>query len=125
MKRLKIKQKFSEPYSQWQNCAESEIRELKRVIRRMMWDYCGQWAAAIRRRTALDLPTLNGMTPEESIHGRSVDISAYAQFGFYDFVWYIDNPQDAAMSRRKIGRWIGVAEDVGSSLTYLILPVSC
>jgi hypothetical protein len=129
MQHYRINQKFSEPYSQWQNRAESEIRELKRVIRRVMnrervakrlWDYCGQWAAGVRRRTALDIPALKGLTPEESAHGRSVDISAYAQFGFYTPVWYIDAPSDTATSRRKIGRWIGVAENVGSSLTYYV-----
>ena len=134
MQHFRIKHKFSEAYSQWQNRAEGEIRELKRVIRRVMqrervpkrlWDYCGQWAANIRRRTALDIPGLNGMTPEESVHGRTVDISAYAQFGFYQLVWYIDAPENAATSRRKLGRWIGVSEDVGSSLCYFILPASC
>ena len=65
------------------------------------------------------------MTPEESVHGRAVDISAYAQFNFYQIVWYIDAPENAATSRRKLGRWIGVAEDIGSSLCYTILPISC
>jgi Reverse transcriptase (RNA-dependent DNA polymerase) len=134
MQHYRIHQKFSEPYSQWQNRAEGEIRELKRVIRRTMqrekvpkrlWDYCGQWAAGIRRRTALDLSSLHGVTPEESVHGRAVDISSYAQFNFYSLVWYIDTPGDAATPRRKIGRWIGVANDIGSSLTYYVLPKSC
>ena len=49
MNHFRIKQKWSEPYSQWQNKAESEIRELKRMIRKSMqrenapkrlWDYC-------------------------------------------------------------------------------------
>ena len=70
MNHFRIKQKWSEPYSQWQNKAESEIRELKRMIRKSMqrenapkrlWDYCGQWVAAIRRRTALDMPILDGL----------------------------------------------------------------
>jgi hypothetical protein len=75
-----------------------------------LWDFCGEWASAIRRKTALDLPSLNGMTPEETVHARSVDISAYAQFDWYSLVWYIDSAEDAATSRRKIGRCIGVAE---------------
>jgi hypothetical protein len=65
------------------------------VIRRTMqkqhapkrlWDYCGEWAAAIRRKTALDLPFLRDMTPEECLHTRSVDISAYAQFDWCSYV---------------------------------------
>jgi hypothetical protein len=75
--------------------AKGDIRELKRVIRRSiqkaraprgLWDFCGEWASAIRRKTALDLPSLNGMTPEETVHARSVDISAYAQFDWYSLV---------------------------------------
>ena len=134
MQHFRIKQKHSEPYSQWQNKAESEIRELKRMIRRAMqkanapkrlWDYCGLWVAAIRRRTALDMTGLEGRTPEENIHARIVDISAYAQFDWYSLVWYIDYPKDAATSRRQLGRWFGVAENSGSSLCYIVLPKSC
>ena len=53
---FKITQLFSEPYLQWQNRAEGEIRELMRIICRTMqkehvpkrlWDYCGELAAAI------------------------------------------------------------------------------
>jgi Reverse transcriptase (RNA-dependent DNA polymerase) len=134
MQHFRIKSQWSEPYSQWQNKAESEIRELKRMIRRTMqrehaprrlWDYCGIWCAAIRRRTALSMPDLQGRTPEENIHARMVDISAYSQFDWYSHVWFIDYPKDAATSRRQLGRWLGVAEHVGSPLCYIILPKSC
>jgi hypothetical protein len=134
MQHYRIVQKWTEPYTQWQNKAESEIRELKRIIRRAMqlahtpkrlWDFCGQWAAAIRRRTALDIPDLDGRTPDENVHARVVDISAYAQFNWYSLIWYIDTPEDVATSKRQIGRWIGVAENVGSNLCYHVLPVNC
>jgi hypothetical protein len=134
MQHYRIKHKFSEPYSQWQNRAEGEIREIKRMIRKAihkqrapkrLWDYYGIWAAAIRRKTASTMPGLSASTLEESIHARMVDISAYAQFDWYSLVWYIDNPTDVASPRHKIGRWLGVAEDVGSGLTYHILPKSC
>ena len=124
----------TEPYSQWQNRAERNIGELKRGIQaatkrarspKRLWDYCGQWVAAIRRMTAHDNPALNGMTPYECIHARTIDISAYAMFDWYEYVWYIDPAADTAESRRKLGRWIGVAEHVGSALTYFILPASC
>jgi hypothetical protein len=112
MQHYRIKQQWSEPYSQWQNRAESEIRELKRIIRKTvqrsfapkrLWDFCGQWAAAVRRRTSLELPGLEGRTPEENLHARVVDISAYAQFDFYALIWYIDYPQDVATPRRQLG----------------------
>ena len=123
-----------EPFSPWQNRAERDIQELKRGIKRAtrrgrspkrLWDYCGQWVAAIRRLTAHDNPALDGLTAEESVHARTPDISAYSMFDWYEPVWYIDPAKDTAQSRRVLGRWIGVAEDIGSSLTYFILPKSC
>jgi hypothetical protein len=39
-----------------------------------------RWASSVPRRTAFDIPVLNGLTPEECIHGRMIDISSYAQF---------------------------------------------
>ena len=132
--RIRSRHHVTEPYSQWQNKAEAEIREIKRSIRRQtlranspkrLWDHCGQWIVAIRRFTAHSYPELDGMTPYERVHARTGDISAYAQFDWYQYVWYIDPvPRDAAQSKRKIGRWIGVAEDIGGPLTYLILPAS-
>jgi hypothetical protein len=65
------------------------------------------------------------MTPYERVHARPGKFSAYAQFDWYRYVWYIDPiPNDAPQSKRKIGRWIGVAEDIGGPLTYFILPAS-
>ena len=124
----------TEPYSQWQNAAEGEHREVKRGIRRAtqrgrspkrLWDFCGKWVTAIRRKTAHDLPALDGMCAEERIHNRIIDMSAYAQFDWYEYVWYVSgnpNNRDVAGSRRQLGRWIGVAEDIGGPMTYFILP---
>jgi hypothetical protein len=56
VKEYRIKQMISEPYSGWQNCAKAAICEIKKGIKRTMhrtrtpkwiWDYCGQWVAAI------------------------------------------------------------------------------
>jgi len=52
----------TEPYSPWQNRAEGEIRELKKMIKRLtlrcnskrLWYFAGELAAAIRRLTASD-----------------------------------------------------------------------
>jgi hypothetical protein len=57
IKEYKIKQKVLEPYSGWQNRAEAAIQESKERYQRTMhrtrtlkrlWDYCGQWVAAVR-----------------------------------------------------------------------------
>ena len=75
--------------------------------------------------TAHDDPGLSGLMLEESIHARVMDISAYAQFDWYQLVWYIDGSRDMTDSPRKLGRWIGVLEGVGTLMTYMVLPKSC
>jgi hypothetical protein len=75
--------------------------------------------------TAHDFPELDGMPPEEAVHNRMVDISTYAQFDWYEYVWYIDRSEDTTESTRKLGRWIGVAENQGAPMTYMVLPKSC
>ena len=131
--RIRSRQHTTEPYSQWQNASEREIREIKSGIKRFtlrenspfkLWDFCGEYVSAIRRLTAHDIPGLNGLSPEENIHARTPDISAYAQYEWYEAVWYVD-PPGGIKPRKKLGRWIGVAEKVGGPMTYWILPKSC
>jgi hypothetical protein len=65
--------KQTEPYSPWQNAAESAIREMKRAAGRKMieskcprrlWDHCIELESMIRSCTALDSYELNGQVPE-------------------------------------------------------------
>jgi hypothetical protein len=111
---------LTEPFSPWQNRAERDIQEVKRGIKRAtrrgrspkrLWDYCGQ--------TAHDNPVLDGLAAEEFVHARTPDIFAYSMFDWYEPVWFIDPAKDAAQSWRVLGRWIGVAEGVGSSQPIL------
>ena len=131
--KLRSRQHWTEPYSAWQNRAERDIQEVKKGIRRAtlrsrapkrLWCYCGEWVAAIRRLTAHDNPVLNNLTAEEHVHARTPDISAYAMFDWYQPVWYIDPVEQGVDSRRKMGRWIGVAEHFGAPMCYFVLPKS-
>jgi Reverse transcriptase (RNA-dependent DNA polymerase) len=133
-KEYRVKQRQTEPYSGWQNRAEACIREIKRGIKRStlrarspkrLWDYCGEWVAAIRRLTAHDIPTLQGRVPSEIIESNTPDISEYAQFEWYEYVWYLDPAVQFPEDAKKLGRWIGVAHDVGSPMTFWVLPMSC
>ncbi len=134
IRRFRARRHVTEPYSQWQNRAERDIQEVKRGIKRntlrgrsprRLWDFCGEYVSAIRRLTAHDNPALNGLTPHENVHARTPDISAYAQFDWYEPVWYIDPAETGFEPKRKLGRWIGVAESVGGPMTYWVLPISC
>ena len=124
----------TEPYSQWQNRAEGEIRELKKAALKQqrssgspqrLWCYLMEYVAATRRLTAWNNPTLKGRTAAEAIEGNTPDISEFAQFGWYDYVWYIDPVAAFPEMRRKLGRLLGVATDIGASMTFNILPLSC
>ena len=70
-----IQHQFVVPYSPWQNLEESSVRHPKQGIRRatlrrrypkIIWYYCGQWVAAIRILTALDIAQLNGHSSTKS-----------------------------------------------------------
>ena len=59
------------------------------------------------------------------ITGKTLDISKYCDFDFYDLVWYHPglhpnfNDED-----RTLGRWIGVSRRIGSDMCYRILKKS-
>ena len=128
--KYRIQQKQTVPYSPWANLAEASIRVLKGGIRthtrrrgspRRAWCYCGQWTAAIRRLTALNIPLLNERVPEESMKGSTPDISAYAQFDWYEYVRYLDPTADFPHEKSMYGRWLGVAESSTDVMACYIL----
>jgi len=129
VKQYHIHQRTTEPKSPWQNRAESEIREIKKLTRRALrgsntpsifWCYALEWASRVRSLTALDIPFLKTRTPEEHITCHTPDISEYAYHGWFDWVWYKESTQfpepDVCL-----GRWLGVASNVGQAMTYWIL----
>ena len=131
--RLRIRQRGTEPMSQWQNKAEKVIGELKkRWLRRKternipgrLWDYGLQWESEIMSRTARGPLERTGI---ERISGYTPDISEWIDFEFYDLVWFWDTNKrlrDPSIEdgHRRLGRWIGIAHRVGSDLCYWVLP---
>ena len=70
--------KQTEPYSPWQNAAESAIRELKRAAARKMsrsrsplklWDHCLELEALVCSHMALDHYDLQGQVPRMLVSG--------------------------------------------------------
>ena len=81
------------------NLSETAIKELKKHYRRVMmetnapevvWDYCLEWCALVRSNTALNIRSLDGQVPATVITGDTSDISHLAEFGFWDWVWFVD-----------------------------------
>jgi len=112
----KINKHTIEPFSPWQNKAESGIRIIKAKWKRLMitrkvpkrlWDFALVWIAQIYSRTAMK----HGRTGFEVITGDTPDISEWVDFSFYDWVWYWHSPNSEDNPR--LGRWIGVSHQVG------------
>jgi hypothetical protein len=130
VKRYRIRQKTTEANSPWQNQAESKIKELKKLTRRVLretstpgqfWCYAIEWASKIRSLTAHDSMILGSRTPEERITGKTPDISEFAHFSWAEWVWYKESGKSFPEADVHLGKWMGVAEDVGQAMTYWVL----
>jgi hypothetical protein len=123
-----IDPKYTEPHSPFQNKAELDIRELKRMVRRLqdrtrsprrLWNYLLNLCARIRSFVAGSHPDLNGRSAFEQVHGWTPDISLYIRHGWYDVVAFLDNDNE-----RKLACWLGPAEDYGGGDAVFLLPKS-
>jgi hypothetical protein len=130
LRKYDIKHKTSERERPNQNPAEGVIREIRKrwyryVFRtncpRRLWNYGIPHVCAIMRMTASFAGRLQGRTPIEQLMGETPDISEYLDFGFYDLVWF---KPDAGIGEIKIGRFLDVSHNIGSLMSYWILPVS-
>jgi hypothetical protein len=128
VKEFHIHTSVTEPYSPWQNRAESAVLAIKMGIRRKMyatkapkrlWDFCGKWVSEIRNLTAHPIPALQNRVPDEHVSQETPDISEYIDFDWYDYCYYLDHPKSDA--RPMVGRWLGVAHNVGSAMCYYVL----
>jgi hypothetical protein len=76
-----------------------------------------RWVCETMSRTHTRSQRIDGGIPLQKVTGETVDISNYLDFAFYDHVVYRDN---AGLSESKIGRWLGVAKNVGTMLTFYV-----
>ena len=129
-KKHSIHQVTTEPYSPWQNPAESSGGIVKRKVRDLMkstntpirlWDYCWEYATALRSLTVTRNPSLDDVTPFEKVHGYTPNIPEFLIHGWYDWVWY-HNP--VSPDKDELGRWLGPAHNAGQGLAYHVLTDS-
>ena len=126
----KIHVKQTEPHSPWQNAAEGGIRELKKASGRKMvragapkpfWADAIEWEAYIQSNTAWDIYQLQGETPETVLSGETADISQFCELSFYEWVMFRDEPVQFPDENPVLGRFLGIAIDVGPAMTAKIL----
>jgi len=124
-----------EPYSPWQNDAESAIRELKRGSGRKMvragapkplWADCIEFEAYVQSHTAWDIYKLRGETPQTVMSGETADISPFCELSFYEWVMYREPSKLVQFPDKNptLGRYLGVAIDVGPAMTAKILKAN-
>ena len=89
-----------------------------------LWDCSIELEACIWLVTALDSFKLQGDTPEANMHGHSVNISNIYNFAWYDWVIFIDKPENYPVHYFELGHWLEPAIDVDNAMTYYILKVS-
>ena len=127
VKRYEIRTTMSEPYSPWQNDAEREIKLNKLLTRYLMqstntpirlWNFCSIHASEIRTILSSNKVGMNHRTPFEVTYGFTPDISELTSYAWYQWIWYWD-PTD--FQTQKLGRWCGVASNIGSGHTYNVL----
>ena len=95
----------------------------------VLWDYCLEWCALVRSHTALNIKALNGQVPATRMTGDTADISHLAEFGFYDWVWFVDTKNsdgleqtgEPSKQKKRLGRYLGPAENVGSAMCGTVL----
>ena len=124
-----IKDYQSEPYNKNQNFAERVWQQVQEMSNRLLnmgdcpndlWLAALEYACFIINHTAFE--RLGWRTPTEWLLGYTPDITVLLQFYFYEPVYYqeLDGkfPRDP---KECLGRYVGVAENVGNAITYKIL----
>ena len=131
LRKYRIRQSIVEINSPWQNQAEGQgakpIKELGLWLMQragappQVWDYAFELSADILSLTSKPSLTYGKQPGYQRITNLKPDISQHASFGFYDWIWHWDEVQKV----KQLGRWLGVAENVGPIMTFLILTTKC
>ena len=77
--------------------------------------------ALIRSHTAHTAYELQGEVPETIMTGQMADISNICEYDWYEWVMFLDNTSLYPEDKRTLGRYLGPALDIGSSMCYKIL----
>jgi hypothetical protein len=82
----------------------------KKNVPPLLWDFGIVWICETANITVLSSRYAGRQTTIEIITGKTLDISKYVDFGFYDWVVYRSN---AGLGEDSLGQWLGVSHKVG------------
>ena len=119
----------SEPHYQHQNYAERKYIQIKPLVNRLMntsGAHPETWLLALEHVTHIlnhiANKSLGCLSPLQVMYGNKPDISSFLIFQFWEKVYYKHvNAEFPHGSTEKIGRFVGVAEDVGLAMTYKVI----
>ena len=120
---------YSEPEQQNQNPVERKIQDIKSDTSKCMdrtgtpetfWLLCLLYIVFLHNH--LSYQSLDGKTPLQVATGIVPDISYFLSYHWWQPVYYLDDDGGfPSQSKEKRGRWVGVAENIGDTLTYYVL----
>ena len=123
-----IKNQQTEPHHPNQNPAERRIQDVKNLSNTIMdrtntpnelWYLALEYVVYLLNHLAME--GLKWRTPIEVATGETPDISNLLQFHWYERVYYYDPSNPYPNPKEKAGRFVGIAENVGDTLTYKII----
>ena len=80
--------------------------------------------ALICSHTAHTAYELQGEVPETIMTGQTADISNICEYDWYEWIMFLDNKASYPDEKQTLGRYLGPAIDVGSSMCYKILKAN-
>ena len=121
----------SEPYHQHQNPFKRHYAQIKSYTNNILnrtgapaalWLLCLQYVCLLLNN--LSCSSLGGISPLQALTGNVPDISASVQFRFYEPVYFKDKGKHyPSSSDERAGYWVGIVDNCGDALTYLILTM--
>lgn len=128
LRELLIHAEYSEPHNQQQNPVELRavrwLKEANKVLLKRtgapghVWLQAMQYLADIHNVTSDE--TLDWRTPKSVRVGTQTDISPYLQYQFWEPVVFLDTEETFPSTKEKLGRWVGVAQNVGDFFCWKI-----
>jgi hypothetical protein len=109
---------------------EGGVQELKKGVGRQMiragcpkrcWDGCIVREAYVRSHTVLAIFLLEGQVPEIREKGEPAHISTIAEYEWYEWVKFHDTSASFPASKIQLGRYLGLAIDIGPVTTRKII----
>ena len=86
----------------------------------VLWDDGLEYYSAVRCHTVNSIHETQGEVPQTIVTGDQADISWLAEFGWYEYVWYM-SPEDTSMERKKLGKYCGPFFNEGDAMSAKIL----